>query len=52
MENPKVACPEDELPAIGDWESERVYDAAGVPGDGLEDDASFAQGGQKELKGW
>lgn len=41
MENPNVACPENELLAIEDFESKPVDDAAGVLDGGLGDGASF-----------
>lgn len=49
-ENPNVACPKDELLTVEDWES--VDDAAGVPEDGLEDDASFCTRRTERVKGW
>lgn len=56
MENPNVACPENKLLAIEDWESKPVDDAAGVPDGGLGDGASlmrhFAQGDQEMSKRW
>ena len=51
VENPNVACPEDELIAIGDWESEQVDDAAGIPEDGLGDDTSFCTRRTERVKG-